>query len=393
MKNRPFKIDDSLIISRLQQKELLDIKPNMAFDSCFFPLVTKIFLKPFFDNLPIKLGMELQLIGNAIIHTRIDRGYFYHGFEELLTGLSPHNAVLAMVRLERTLPIFYQLALMITLEDLTDWPKNSLFAKQSAIALEIARVAHHLNVIKNVLYCLDLSSISELLIECEHLLTKPINSFCQVYSEVTLLGENLSREEIRRILLEVQIIMDSITSRISLQEKLFKRLIKKAIVNLPMASSMGLTGLYLRANRNHYDLRQKSIIYKTAPNICLTEGGDAWARFVLRLLEIDASLKWLKHTLSGYEKEFNELKSITIQEDYCQKQPSKKFAFGEIEGPEGDIKVSIFVNNKDNSLLFRVRTPAYFIAQAIPYLLTQTDLRDIPVMLHSLGISAEEVDK
>lgn len=396
MKKPHWKIDDSLIISRLQQKELFHIKPALALSSQFFPLVTKVSLRPFFDNLPVKIGLDLQIIGSKIIKSQVDRGYFHHGLESHLSGLSPHQAIAAIGRLQKTAPIFYQLALMQALEELFDWPVDVVRAKRYAIALEFARVSHHLAVIKNVLYCANLDSIAELVKTCEHLLEKPCQLFSRIYLAKDLDLSSITFEEIDSALDEALPIAEEMATAINLEDALTKNLSKKAVVTLPMAGSMGLTGSYLRANRHYYDLRQnasKRVFYQTIPKICLTEGGDAYARFSLRLLEIEAGLSWLKKTLLAQQPELIEFRPIAIDDNYCSNKPAQKFAFGEIEGPEGDIKVSVFVGSTDNSLIFRVRTPAYFIAQSIPYLLSETYLRDIATVLYSIGITAEEIDK
>jgi NADH:ubiquinone oxidoreductase subunit D len=391
MKKVHLAISDSLIISRLQQKEILNFNLTDRPNSPFFPLMTKTFLRPFLDNIPINLSIGLETIGEQIIKVLVSKGYFCHGLENILSHTSPAQALIAMGRLHNEAPIFYQIALLRAFEELFDLPHNETRNKHYAIALEFARISHHLQVIKNIFYCLDLSSLLTTIKNLKYLLLKPITLFTHINS----VYNSLSVENIDEACTEAIQIMDEIINVVSVEEAISNALTKKAIISLPLAGSLGLTGLFLRANHNYFDLRQQKAprqIYATAPKISLTEGGDALARLTLRLLEVEASLKWLKDIMLNGHKEFKEITPIFIEDNYLNKPVRKQFGFGEIEGPEGYIKVSIFVS-PDGHLIFRIRTPAYFIAQAIPVLLTNRKLRDIAILLHSLGITAEEIDK
>lgn len=385
----------SLIISRLQQVEIANLKPSMAVDSPFFHLITIASLKPFFDNLPINLELEFRLIGSKILGLQVTRGYFCQDLETSLHDLVPVEALTAVGRLNMACPIFYQAAFYSALVKLTGWPEDKERPTQFTIAMEFARIAHHLQVVKNVLYCLNLDSLAEIAEDCEQVLQPP----CQLFNRIRAPGDDevssISLEEIDEILSDAYLRAEELSSAISFEEGIRAALHKKAVVSLTQAGFMGLTGPYLRANQEIYDLRRQSdrgIVYLKPPRISIGDGGDALTRFSLRPMDILASLKWLKQMVLS-EAKASSLKAIVIDESFGQKAPIRPFAFGEIEGPEGDIKVSMFVDAKGQSPIFRIRSPAYFIAQAIPHMLNQTDLSDVAALLYSLGITAEEVDK
>jgi NADH:ubiquinone oxidoreductase subunit D len=388
MKKKSINIDDSLIISRLQHKELLGSKSDLDFDSLFFPQSTETFIRPFFDNNPIKTGLKIKLIGNNIIHTRIDRGYFHHGVEEELSRFSLPEAISAIGRLHLKAPLFYQLPVFLAAEQLYERPWES---KSYAMALEFSRIAHHFNVIKNICYCLKLYSLSDL-----------VNQGCEILAEPFLISERIYQEKdpieamplakAHQAILDVLSLISDLHHRITQEDKL-AILAKKAHIGLRAAASLGLTGPYLRANRCYYDLRHiesSRPLYESPPEWSIVDGGDAWARFSLRLLEIIASLSWLKTYTAKHSSSI--LEPIKILKP-CVGNPKKLYSMASIDSPEGDVKISIFVDGKNNSFIFRVRTPAYFIAQAIPALFHEAKLNDVTLLLNSLGITAEEIDK
>lgn len=379
-------IDDSLIISRLQYKELLEIKPDMQINSQFFPLVTATNLEPFFDNSPLNLGLELLTIGNRIVKASIIRGYFEQNLEDNLAQRPLGQAITMLERLNFHAPIFYQTAMIVALNQLFDHEERE--AKPYAIAMELARISHHARVLKDMLYCLHFTALAHLFENLAQLIDKPVALICRVYANEA--PSHYSAAELLDIISQAQLVFDSVRASLIAEEKITSALTKKLFINQNYCGSMGLSGLYLRANRYNHDVRQHDVThYKTAPVICVTEGGDAWARFQIRILEIKASLAWLKEQLHAWP---NNKVPVVIESDQYPKVPKKAYACGEVEGPEGIIKINILANQHDHTLTYRIRSPAYFVAQAIQPLLRNTDTRDLPLWLYSLGISASEID-
>lgn len=385
------KIDDSLIISRLEQKELSYIKPSMKQDSQFFLLMGKVSLRPFIDNLPIKVGLDLQVMGDRIIQCQIDTGYFHHDIENSLSYCSPAKAVLSLERLSPERPIFYQVALMLAFLELSGLSDDQKTLKRYGLALEFARVAHHLEVCHNVF-----SALMDIrLLSLNSLIKTTLDKPCQLCSRITQSPKSgLDWVRADHLLSKALALTEELHDEVLANDRLQLSLKRKTVINLAAAASLGLTGLFTRANRNNYDLRKSfRIDYQTA-SIPTFEGGDAWARFVLRLMDIQSSIKWLKKTISTREDDGPQLNAISIHDNFCTSEPVEKFAVGEVSGPEGDIRMSIFLSSvAEEKPIFRLRTPAYFIAQAIPEMLTGLYIHEMPIILHSLGIKAEEIDK
>ncbi len=389
MKN-PLKIEDSLIISRLEQKELSYIKPSMKENSQFYLLMGKVSLKPFINNLPIKIGLDLQLMGDKIIQSKIDTGYFSQNIERDLGDKIPALAVLSLERIEPKRPIFYQIALMLAFDELLGLFPNQATLQRYQIALEFARISHHLDIIKNVFACLGTKHLP-LVKLLENPLSLPIKFSRKV--EKVISNSGLSWTLVTEALNDASLVLEDLNALVLEDKELSEALKRKATLNLALSASLGLSGLFTRANRNNYDLRKNSRFYQSI-SIPTSEGGDAWARFHLRILDIQSSIKWLKQTILSIEQENSELNAISIHDNFGTSEPVEKFSVGEISGPEGDIRVSIFTSQKqEEKPLFFIRSPAFYIAHAIPEMIMGLKIHELPIILHSLGIRAEEVDK
>lgn len=394
MKTPHEKYSGSLIVSRLQQIEIASLKPSLTVDSPFFHLLTVTDQKPFFDNLPLHVGMEFRLIGSKILGMNITRGYFCHDLEETLSTLRPKDAFIAIARLNLSSPIFYQAALYSAYTRLANRAFQPEHLAFFTVAMEFSRIAHQLLVIKNVLHCLKLHTLAEIVIDCEEILRPPCRIMNRCRSPEDPLVSALATSELNDIITDAYARAEELAFAISLEPKIRAALQRKAVISMTQAGSMGLTGSYLRANQELYDLRRQSLYglpYEKPPRISIGEGGDAWTRFSLRPMDMLASLKWIKHRLLQTESAITELKPLVIDDDFCTFDAKNELAFGEIESAEGDLKISIFMA-PNGTPLFRIRTPAYFIAQAIPQMLSHLDLADVAVLLFSMGISAEEID-
>ena len=211
--------------------------------------------------------------------------------------------------------------------------------------------------------------------------------------EKVIISPGLSWALVLEALNEASLILENLNALVLEDKELSEALKRKATLNLALSASLGLSGLFTRANRNNYDLRKNSRFYQSI-SIPVTEGADAWARFCLRFLDIQSSIKWLKQTILNIEPQNNELNAISIHDNFGTSEPVEKFSVGEISGPEGDIRISIFTSqNQDEKPLIYIRSPAFYIAHAIPEMIMGLKIHELPIILHSLGIRAEEIDK
>lgn len=384
--------DDSLIISRHQQKELDAIKPA-ALRLHHIPPLTKLVLDPFLDKMPIKIGLEINLLGSRIMSLRIIRGFLFQNLENRLSELHFNNALMHIASLNQQTPIFYQLALVYAYEELFMVAKDEKTLALRAFLMEFSRIFHHWQVLKNMFITLECNDLADIASHAIKLMKNAHDNLGRiwVYEENSW---SITVDELTELLEMLNSLTLELDTHVSFNKNLRRSLRKKASINLNTAGSFGLTGLFLRANRNPSDNRSPLLGYESALPTELSDGGDAWARFTVRIREILASTHWLReHKIF---KELNYLKTLTpLREvrNFKGLNPRIPIAFSEIEAPEGLVKITLSPKKNTSKLQVKVRTPAYFIAQSLPQLLCESDLKDLPLVLYSLGICADEIDK
>ncbi len=394
MKPSHIPVDNSLLISRFQQKELYQATPGTSTVSVTMTELTSHRIQPFFDPLAIKIGLELKLLGSKIINAKVERGYLFHDLETILAEDSCSEAVHDIARINQRTPIFYQLALIAAYEDILGSEAEKNIKQMRAFAIEITRVYHHLCILKEVFTSLNTNTLYDLSRNAKNI----IKPYYQAFGKIFKKEENnpsINELELADNFDTILQLIDEIESSIEYETILSQHLRKKATINLALASSLGLSGAFIRANRCYYDLRNtphQSIDYGIAPQANIAEGGDAMARLYIRIRDLYASIVWLKERLSYFKKEKISLFSLREDPALTLTPATKNFGSGEVEGPEGHIKVSIVITEQRKPII-HLRTPAYFIAQSIPRLLLYADLHDLPLLLASLGIIAEEIDK
>lgn len=394
MKRTSIPVDNSLLISRFQQKELYQSAPGTNNVSPTMTQLPSHVINPFFDPLALKIGLKFKLLGSKIIDCHIERGYLSHGLEHIIAGNNFIEGIKNIARINQRTPIFYQLALIVAYENLFSIKVASRIQILRALALEIVRIYHHFCVIKDVCVSLNSDIIFELARTGKNAIKIPAHYFSSVNNSSTS-KDKLDINELLEICDVIIQIIDDMENCSEHETILIPLLKRKALINLSTASSLGLTGSYIRANRCIYDLRtnqNSSINYINLPKINILEGQDALARLKLRMRDIHSSAFWLKEALNQFKSDGHDISPLCEDGILDIKESTKTFAFGEIEGPEGDIKAALFVDD-NKSLIFHVRTPAYFIAQAIPHIILYADLTELPFLLGSLGITAEEIDK
>jgi NADH:ubiquinone oxidoreductase subunit D len=371
MKKLTFIIDENLIISRLLQKELSH-KANIE------RISQKHIFDPLTYNMPIKIALSLETLGTKIISAHIERGFYYQGLENRLPLLNYKDALEAMALLNEHTPIFYQHALCLAMEELCGLDCDAELINQRSWILSYARVYHHVRVLKELFTCLELDTLSDLALTALSMMSPYSVFLTRIHTDH--FSWPYKNQEIAPVLENLESIFHELESNFKFNNT-HKFFHKKAIITLNMAASFGLSGIYLRANRSNYE---KSTYNEHSLEI--SDGGDALARILLRLRDIRSFTRWLKENLSPHYGPLVDTRDLAIS------QTLSSSACGEVFGPEGDIKMSIFLD-KQKIPSFHLRSPAYFIAQAIPHLIIQEDIQDLLWILHSLGISAEEIDK
>ena len=162
------------------------------------------------------------------------------------------------------------------------------------------------------------------------------------------------------------------------------------VIDRERAVGFGLTGANLRASGVGFDVR-KDRPYAAYPElefgIPVSEEGDCFARFMVRMEEIRQSVRMVRQCIDGLpEGEF------TAKVPKVLRPPAGE-AYAAVESPRGELGVHLISDGSDTPYRMRYRPPALYALQVGESLLPGNLLADAIVILGSTDIVLGEIDR
>ncbi|WP_066176202.1 NADH-quinone oxidoreductase subunit D [Bacillus marinisedimentorum] len=156
------------------------------------------------------------------------------------------------------------------------------------------------------------------------------------------------------------------------------------------ALEYSLSGANLRCTGVKWDLRKDepySIYDRFDFDVPVQDGGDAWARYQVRMAEIEESLKIIEQAV----EQFPEEGPIMAKVPRIIKAP-KGEAFVRIESPRGEIGCYIYSDGKKEPYRLKFRRPSFYNLQILPKLLEGENMANMIAILGAIDIVLGEVD-
>ncbi|KAB2336523.1 NADH-quinone oxidoreductase subunit D [Cytobacillus depressus] len=156
------------------------------------------------------------------------------------------------------------------------------------------------------------------------------------------------------------------------------------------ALNYSLSGPMLRCTGVKWDLRKDeaySIYDRFDFKVVTREEGDAWARYHVRLEEIEESLKILEQACEQFPAEGE----IMAKVPKIIKAP-KGEAYVRIESPRGEIGCYIYSDGKKEPYRLKFRRPSFYNLQILPKLLEGENMANMIAILGGIDIVLGEVD-
>ncbi|EIJ80324.1 NADH dehydrogenase subunit D [Bacillus methanolicus PB1] len=156
------------------------------------------------------------------------------------------------------------------------------------------------------------------------------------------------------------------------------------------ALNFSLSGANLRCTGVKWDLRKDepySIYDRFQFDVPVQTGGDAWARYHVRLAEIEESLKILEQAVEQFPSEGKIMAKVPKII-----KPPKGEAYVRIESPRGEIGCYIASDGKKEPYRLRFRRPSFYNLQILPKLLVGENIANLIAILGAIDIVLGEVD-
>ncbi|MEH7080918.1 NADH-quinone oxidoreductase subunit D, partial [Bacillus velezensis] len=156
------------------------------------------------------------------------------------------------------------------------------------------------------------------------------------------------------------------------------------------AINYSLSGANLRCTGINYDLRKDapySIYDRFDFDVPVGTVGDAWDRYMCRMLEIEESLKILEQAVAQFPEEGDILAKVPK----IIKAP-KGEGYVRIESPRGEIGCYIASDGKKEPYRLKFRRPSFYNLQILPKLLEGENIANLITILGGIDIVLGEVD-
>jgi NADH-quinone oxidoreductase subunit C/D len=188
------------------------------------------------------------------------------------------------------------------------------------------------------------------------------------------------------------------------------------VISRENAINYGFTGPCLRATGVAYDVRKANpyLGYETYDwDVPIADGGDTYARFLVRFEEMRQSLRILQQAidrglppgpvmvdnpyvaLPPKEKVYNEMESLIYHFKLIMHgiQPPVGETYFQVEGGNGEVGFYVVSDGTKNPYRVRVRPPCFPIFEAYGEMITGQTIADAIAALGSLNIIAGELDR
>jgi Ni,Fe-hydrogenase III large subunit/Ni,Fe-hydrogenase III component G len=113
------------------------------------------------------------------------------------------------------------------------------------------------------------------------------------------------------------------------------------------------------------------------PNICVHDEGDNWARVLVRVEELIDSIRMVRE---GLEK----MPGGPILAEIEEAIPPGRIGVSVVEAPRGEAIHYVLTGGDNRPYRWRVRAPTYPNLQAIPAMIAQQQIADVPITLGSI---------
>lgn len=164
-----------------------------------------------------------------------------------------------------------------------------------------------------------------------------------------------------------------------------------------VAINYGITGPNLRASGVKWDLRKDesySIYDRFDFDVPIGQGlmgyvGDCWDRYWTRIKEMVESVKIIRQALDQLPDKNGQIKVIVADDAHL---PAYELYFN-TESPNGELGFYLISDGSEKPYRLKMRSPSFSSLSAIDYISRGSTVSALPIILASLDINPEEIDR
>ncbi len=371
------------------------------------------------------LRLKVELEGELILGVEPEQGYLHTGFEKLGEHLNYNQFVTVIDRANYMSPLNNNIGHAQAVEELFGIEITPRAQYIRVLLAELSSIADHIVCV--CLFAMDLGAFSVFL-WCFHEREKLYDIFEKItgtrmttsYTRIGGLMFDLPdgiEKEIEKSLETIPRVLNEVEWMLTKNRIWIDRTKGIGVIDPKDAVNWGITGPLLRATGVNYDIRRKKpyLCYNDLDfEVALDNGGDSFARYNVRLIEMRESLKIVKQvldkmpggdinvfdyktTIPRKDDTYNDMESLIHHFKMIMPGHSIAPEIGELysstEVPNGELGYHIVSNGTDKPYRIRIRPPSQIHYQIVSEVLTGHYIGDIPCVLGSFNIIAGELDR
>jgi NADH-quinone oxidoreductase subunit C/D len=370
------------------------------------------------------LRIVVTLDGEKIIGTDQEIGYLHRCFEKSCETHTYQQAIPFTDRLNYMSAIINNVGYCMAVEKLLalDVPARAQYVR--LVLSEFMRIADHLVCIGTNL--VDMGALTNFwyLFQPREEIYGLIEACCGArllpsYTRIGGLAVDVPPnflENAQRLVNMLPKYIDDVEKLVDRNKIFLDRVVGVAPISPEEAIDFGFTGPCLRACGISFDVRKATpyLGYETYEwDVPIAEGGDTYARYLVRMEEMRQSLRILQQAidrglppgpvmvdnpyvaLPPKEKVYNEMESLIYHFKLIMHgiQPPVGETYFQVEGGNGELGFYIVSDGTKNPYRVRCRPPCFAIYQAYGRMITGQTIPDAIAALGSLNIIAGELDR
>ncbi len=171
-----------------------------------------------------------------------------------------------------------------------------------------------------------------------------------------------------------------VVAAVSKDKNIQKRTSGIGVVDKALVKNMGLIGPVARATGVDIDCRRDhpyAAYDRVEFDVITEQGGDVWARLLVRAHEVFESIKIIRHCLERMEAGPLQLK---IEDEL----PVGQIGLSSVEAPRGESHHFVITGENNRPRRWRVRAPTYQNLQGLPAMIKDQQISDMTISLASI---------
>jgi NADH-quinone oxidoreductase subunit D len=369
------------------------------------------------------LRLLIRLDGETVIGCVPEVGYLHRGYEKLAENCTYHEFIPHTDRLDYLSPMNNNTAYVMAVEKLLgiEAPPRAQYVR--VLISELARISSHLMFLGSL--AMDVGALTVWMWsfrerEKEYDIFENIAGarFTTSYTRIGGLAQDVTPETLAM----VKKFIDEFPAKLEECEKLLNknrifvgRTDGIGVISRERAIDLGLTGPGLRACGVKHDLRRANpyLVYSDLDfDIPVYEGGDALARYYVRMDEMKESAKIVHQVMEkmpvGDVHAFKPKKVLPRKERVYTKmeelihdfmlvnlgvEPPVGEIYSAVEAPKGELGFYIYSNGEGYPWRLKIRSPSFVNLQSLPTMMMGGMVSDVVAIIGSLDPVMGEADK